>query len=185
MFFKEGIILGKDIFPLPSTDSYYLQDYHSRRGGANPLHDDYSRTILDLKDCDPTAVNYFLEKLNIILGGNFTIVTIPSHDAGATYSGMTKLSEELIKVNPTIINGTSCLIRHLSIPKLAHTKGFRDPQIIRDSLRLYNSQILENQDVLILDDVTTSGNSLYIGREFINQAGPRSICLLALGRTAS
>jgi hypothetical protein len=189
MIFKESILVGNEIFSYDYWNEdtkypiFYLQEYHPYYKGKNPLFDRDSARILDFKAANQDAVNYYKNKLIGILGNNFVIATIPSHDSAVARQATTLLVEELRNVNPSIIDGTSCITRHTTIPKLALSSGFREPDVLRSSLILQNHQILDEQDVLVLDDVTTSGNSLFVGAEFVrNKANPKSILMLALGR---
>jgi predicted amidophosphoribosyltransferase len=72
------------------------------------------------------------------------------------------------------------LIRHQTIEKLA-SGGKRDLALI--SMRVPRPEEIRDRDVFLIDDVTTTGNSLLAGRQLLQKAGARRIAALALAQT--
>ncbi len=79
-------------------------------------------------------------------------------------------------------NGGACLVRHKSIAKKA-TGGDRSIEVDLNSIRVEDADCIKGKRVLLLDDVTTSGNSLLACRRLLLQAGAADVKMVALGRT--
>ena len=61
----------------------------------------------------------------------------------------------------------------------------RDLQEEISSLTVRNKNIIKNQQVLLMDDITTTGTSLKAGKIVLKRAGAKIVALLALGKTQS
>ena len=59
----------------------------------------------------------------------------------------------------------------------------RDLQEEIRSLTVRNENIIKDQQVLLMDDITTTGTSLKAGKYVLEQAGAKIVALLALGET--
>jgi hypothetical protein len=158
----------------------HLGPYHPKRRGFNPRHDDYSRTILDLKNRFPSAINYFFNLLDPILDYGFSIVTIPSSDPLTTHPGIRQLGMRLAANRR--IDATTCLVRHTRIPKLA-SGGDRDISQHEGSISVVDESLIRGREVLLLDDVCTSGNSLIAGWGLLMGAGAVRVKCVSLGLT--
>ncbi len=168
---------------------YCLGVYHAWRGGLNPRWDAYSGRILDLKDRQPTprqaaAIVYFTEEIGKYIGSDFAIVAVPSHTPGVTDSGIIQLAQMIAETYEGITDATGCLVRTEEIEKLA-TGGGRSIAVHLNSMAVRHRHLIRNRDVLVLDDVTTSGNSLRASEILLRNADARSVTLMAVGRTAS
>jgi predicted amidophosphoribosyltransferase len=168
---------------------YYLGDYHPWRNRQNPRFDAYSRRVLDLKDREPTprqaaAIEYFVEEIAKYIGSTFAVVAVPSHKPGVTDSGVIQLAQTLARTYENITDATGCLIRTEEIDKLS-TGGVRSIEVHLNSMGVRHAHLIRNRDVLVLDDVSTSGNSLKASELLLKNAGVRSVTLMAVGRTAS
>lgn len=165
---------------------YYLGDYHpfKRNGMRNPLFDDYAGLILDLKENKGEAKNYFSGRLNdaLLNNPNLAILCVPSHEAFK--KGPNNEIIQLVCSHRGMVNGSNCLVRHTTVDKLA-SGGRRDIDVHLNSIRLENSRILENRDILIVDDVSTSGNSLKACEAIVrrNVRSIKSLSCLVYGRT--
>ena len=80
-------------------------------------------------------------------------------------------------------DGTQCIRRTVKIDKLA-LGGSRDENVHLNSLEVIDSDLYHQKEVLIIDDVTTSGNSLKVCRQLFLNKGATSVQCLALGLTA-
>jgi predicted amidophosphoribosyltransferase len=165
-----------------SSQIMCLGEYHPYRieGQKNPHFDQWSGRILALKRSEAPAIELFYRKLNPLLGTNFAIATVPSSNSEKVSSGIRKLAIRLAANQR--IDATSCLVRHQSIDKLA-TGGRRSQDIHFDSIRVQNCQLVQGQEVLLLDDVSTSGNSLLACKALLMDAGAKSVQCLVLGQT--
>src|SRR5207248_321232 len=98
---------------------------------------------------------------------------VPGHDPAKIGKGLKTLSAELAK-NGDRIDGSDCLVRFKKIDKLAHG-GDRSKDVHLNSVRVENSDLIKDRHVLLLDDVTKTGNSLTACSELLMAAGARSV----------
>lgn len=61
--------------------------------------------------------------------------------------------------------------------------GNRDIKVHLDSIGVNPDMSVADEVVLVVDDVTTSGNSLYACRDILMEHGAKRVALLALGQT--
>ena len=157
--------------------------------------DKFSDMILDIKKdekkLDPQsgeyyyykkAINYFTNRLHAILSDTeeYVICVMPTHAVGTAPSGIRTIAKQLC--SPPIIDGIDVLSRAFEIPKKA-IGGSRDLQLEIESLTLRNESIVKGRQVLLMDDVTTTGTSLKAGKYLLERAGVALIALLALAKT--
>jgi predicted amidophosphoribosyltransferase len=169
-----------------SQNILHLGDYHPYwndrdNGIKNPYFDEWSRRILALKKTEEPAIEFFFKELNLKIESGVAITAVPSHDPNKTsQSGICKLAQKLASHNR--INATSCLKRHTKIHKLSQG-GERSIRIHLESIHVENSYLIQNQIVYLLDDVSTSENSLKACRQLLLQAGAKMVRCIALGKT--
>jgi predicted amidophosphoribosyltransferase len=164
---------------------FYLGKYHPYRekdtGNKNPYFDNWSGYILDLKQKKESAIQLFFKELNPMIESGIAIAVVPSHDPDSTLqSGIYKLAQEL--ANNNRIDATHCLKRHTKIRKLSHG-GDRNIGIHLQSIRVENNYLIQKQAVCLLDDISTTGNSLEACRQLLLQAGAKMVKCIALGKT--
>lgn len=144
--------------------------------------DEFSSKILDLKNNDIRAKAYFLSLLNTFNFDNTeAIVVMPSHLPNARPNALKSLAEELASSH-SWIDAVHCLVRTKKIDKLA-TGGNRSLSTQLSSLDVVNPDMIKGLNVLVLDDVTTSGNSLKAAMKVLLESGAASVSALSLGRT--
>lgn len=80
------------------------------------------------------------------------------------------------------IDMTDYLIRTKEIEKLA-TSGSRGMDVHMDSIEVNPRVSISGEVILVVDDVTTSGNSLYVCRDILLRNGASRVAMLALGQT--
>lgn len=145
----------------------------------NPLFDVFSGKILDLKDKKPAAIKYFYNLLDCEICPGVTICVVPSSNAEKVESGIGKLGE-LLAANGRD-NKVYFLHRSHSINKLA-TGGSRDMSVHMQSIDTIEDVDITGDIVLLMDDVTTTGNSLYACREILLRRGAANVEMFALGK---
>lgn len=158
-------MLNLDKVKMDSYGYYYLGEYHAywRYSNGekfkNPQFDEFSDRILNLKKSYPREIKYFTSILDEVLINNkdMIILCAPSHQADSIGSIHTVVDN--VCSTRGFLNGSECLSRYKSILKLAHG-GNRSVETHLESIRLIDSHLLENKDILLIDDVTTSGNTL-------------------------
>ncbi len=150
--------------------------------GNNPQQDEFSRLVLGVKKNDDKAISYFTEELSNILSDKdqYVICVMPSHEKGMNPSGIREIAGRLC--TGEIINGLECINRTTTI-EAKHNNGERDPKKEIKSLELLNDDTIKNKQVLLLDDVATSGTSLATGRQLLMENGARLVSAFALGHT--
>ncbi len=160
----------------------YLGRYHPWHSGNNPDFDDFSSSILDVKDQRIKEMNHFTDRVQSILSDTeeYVICVIPTHTAGTAPSGIRTIAKELC--SHTIIDGTDILSRTLETPKKA-TSGNRNMESEIKSLTVTDKSIVRDRQVLLMDDVTTTGTSLKAGKCLLEQAGAKQVVMLALAKT--
>jgi hypothetical protein len=160
----------------------YLAGYQPYRihGERNPNFDDRGRQILDLKDEKENAISALYNEIDRMLAHDFAIAVVPSHDPSKTTSGIRTLAIRLATNGR--VDATTCLVRHTYIGKLAHG-GNRDINVHLDSIIVRDSHLIRNREVLLLDDVSTSGNSLDACAQLLLNAGATVVQKFAITRT--
>ncbi len=83
-----------------------------------------------------------------------------------------------------IIDGTSVIKRIKEMPKKT-SGGIRDLSTEIESLKVENENIIKGKQVLLLDDVTTSGTSLIAGKHILEKVGAKIVVMHALALTES
>lgn len=155
---------------------YWLDREHKIK---NPLFDVFSGKILDLKEGKKSAVRFFYHLIDEEINKGVTICVVPSSNADVRESGIGRLGEMLAA------NGRKdkvyFLLRKYSIEKLA-SGGNRNKEIHMQSIGTMPDMEITGDVVLLMDDVTTTGNSLYICREILLEKGAEEVEMFALGK---
>lgn len=156
--------------------------------------DDFSNMILDVKKGERKldvnsgeyyhhnkALDHFTKILNSILSNTeeFMICVIPRHVKGTAPSGIRTIAERLCS-SPRI-DGTGILSRTYDIPEKSK-KGTRNLPGEINSLTVTDEAMVKECQILLIDDLTTTGTSLKAGNILLKQAGAKAVTLLALGK---
>ncbi|MGD9779026.1 phosphoribosyltransferase [Methanomethylovorans sp.] len=164
-----------------------LETYHSKAGGQNPNFDEISENILRVKNKEEDAIQYFIERLQSILSKDeeYVICVMPNSEKGICTSGMMNIAKSLCK--SPIIDGTECIKRKVTVPKKSKSLYRKiDPEKLKqeiESLIIENETIIKGKQVLLLDDVATTGTSLKAGRSILKEAGAELVAAIVLGHT--
>jgi phosphoribosylpyrophosphate synthetase len=164
------------------ADIITLAFYHPRRGGSNPDFDEQSMQILSLKARNRQVIASYYRIVDPLLGWDFAIAVVPSRDSARIGSGIGDLAQLL--AGPGRTDATSCLVRHTTIPKLA-CGGDRKLEVHLSSIRVDKAHLIRGREVLLLDDITTTGNSFRACRILLEQNGASLVKCLALAETIS
>jgi hypothetical protein len=156
--------------------------------------DGHSKAILKIKyrhgeepDSQPwkqgnktIALANFYRRLDGLLAPGIAIAVVPSHKTFLNPSGIQELAQRLAANQR--IDATGCLIRRKAIPKLA--KG-GNRSVVRhlETIEVQHAELITGRDVLLLDDVTTSGGSLDACRQLLLGAGALAVKRAVLGTT--
>ena len=154
---------------------------YRRHGEKNPNFDAYSGLVLDFKENQTAAIERFRAFLEPRIAPDVPIAIVPSHDPAKTTSGLRTLAQKLAAADR--IDATDCLVRKVKIDKLA-TGGNRSIEVHLGSIGVQNEKLFQGLDVLLLDDVTTSGNSLEACKQILLKAGANRVQKLVIAKTA-
>lgn len=164
---------------------WYLTEYHPYRicGQRNPDFDQNSAKILDLKQGHDSAISHFssIIKNKFSFGVDFAVCMVPSSTAGKIGSGIQRVAQIIASASGRT-DATSCLVRHTSIRKLAYG-GNRDLQVHLQSIRTENLHLIAGKEVILLDDVTTTNNSLLACKQLLMDAGATFVQCVALAKS--
>lgn len=169
-------------------ESYYLINYHPCyfREEENPYFDEWSEKLLKLKHKEQKVVDFWDGQLEEHLNDEvFAIAVVPSSSSENKISGIHLVAQKIVQsgqLNRT--DATSCLIRHQSIDKLA-LGGSRELANHTNSIEVINRHLIKNKNVLLLDDISTTGNSLLACKELLLKAGASKVKCVALGKTVT
>jgi len=174
-----------------------LGEYYPKYDRPYEDMDEFSSMILDVKKderrIDPQsgeyyyykkAINYFTDQLHSILSDKekYVICVYPTSKEGSAFTGMKAIAKRLCEYSSQRIDGTDALSRVFEIPKKA-MGGRRDLQEEIKSLIVRDKDIIRDQQVLLMDDITTTGTSLKAGKYVLKRAGAEMVAMLALGKT--
>lgn len=173
---KEETLEGTILF----LGEYRPWGWHKEKGaGSYPEH---SSRIWDVKGKKPKGLTYFFEYLVKKVKKPTAIAVVPSHDAAAgPTTGVHVLANRVAKALD-LSNGGACLVRHTTVDKKA-TGGERSIEGHLGSIKVDKADRIKGEVVLLLDDITTSGNSLLACRRLLLKAGAKDVIMLALGKT--
>jgi len=156
----------------------------------NPKCDADSKKIMDLKSankaaCRDAAARHFFERVNAALVPDVEIhmTCIPSHDpSNHGKSGIYSLISMLAQACTSRVDASNALVRHTFVQE-KHSGGAREIDVELKSLGLTNPNIFKKKFVLLLDDITTTGNSFSASTHLIMEAGAIAVQPLAIGYT--
>jgi predicted amidophosphoribosyltransferase len=154
---------------------------HKEEGGVRSDYPEHSGRILDLKEGKPEAVTHFAAVIEPELADGIMIVTVPSHDPAKPSVGLKMLAAALAK-GGNRIDGFECLVRTEKIDKLA-LGGDRSKEVHLKSIVAAKTNLIKGRNVLLLDDVTKTGNSLAACTELLLKAGATAVQRATIGKT--
>jgi hypothetical protein len=181
-FFSDPTAFHFDESGIASFGEYKPWYWHRQAGGDRSNYPTLSGKILDLKDGHDHAVAYFLKELDSLLAAGVVVAIVPSHDPAKTNSGVRRLAQAIASSNRRK-DASHCLVRHTKIVKLAGG-GDRSVETHLNSIRIEDAITPSFECVLLLDDVTTTGNSLTACKKLLLDNNANRVQCLAIGRTA-
>ncbi len=144
----------------------------------------YNISILKNDNPGDNDIMYFVNELCTIFSDTekYVICVIPKHTIGTAPSGIRSIAKRLC--TPPIIDGTNVIVRSKELKKKS-VGGSRDIDLEIESLSVKNDSIniIKDQQILLLDDVTTTGTSLKAGKNILENAGAKLVVMFALGMT--
>ena len=155
---------------------FYLGWY--RPEGRN--NDLFSQEIIKVKEKNQTSILNFIAQLNRFIPEDIAICYVPSSDKNCTDTGIRRIAQNL-NTNYAI-DATDCLIRHTSKEKSSRG-GERSIESHLSTMVIQNRDKIKGNHILLLDDITTSGNAFKASEVLLLKAGALHVTKLALGKT--
>lgn len=147
-------------------------------------HDNSYLILRALKNRDPFYLEFLANRLVSAIDKKIkiTICRIPSSNKD-NEGGCYDIIKIISKNNNNFIDGSSCIQRIKSIPS-AHKYNLRDKEIHLATSKIVNPELLDNQDVLLIDDIMTTGNSVAAYCNLIyKKSNPKSLTVFIFGTT--
>jgi Phosphoribosyl transferase domain len=158
--------------------NYYEDTYED-----NYYFNEFSQRILDLKNGDFNAIIYFKDLLlKLIEDEGIVIATVPPHTPGK-YSGIQELARCLVRDSKNYIDAIQCLERCKTVPQSSRNSVGRSEQTHLDSIEMNNSLLIKDKNVVLLDDVITTGSSTNACQKILFKMGAKEVKIICLGKT--
>jgi hypothetical protein len=177
--------------PFDKKRIYYLKIYHLTEYIPKwcNRNDENSTRILDLKNRYLYAINYYYDLTlkwlidNSLLSEDVMIAVVPSHEANeVNVSGTADIAKMIIN-NSNMQDGINLVLRKTTIQKKS-TSMFK-PTLNQDinSLEINENIDFKGKIIVILDDVTTHGDSFKAAAYHLLMNGAKDVIPLAMGKT--
>ncbi|NES81883.1 MAG: hypothetical protein F6K10_11025 [Moorea sp. SIO2B7] len=160
-------------------DLFYLGFYHPK---YNDYFNEYGNRILDLKNQDYHAINFFLQEFKKKIADHLSdedivIATVPPHRCTNPSSGIRDLARRLVNAYQNFSDAVLCLER------VQDSNGNRTIANHLNSIKVTDPSIIKGKKVILIDDVLTSGSSIQVCKMLLRQAGAKSVKAIVLGKT--
>jgi predicted amidophosphoribosyltransferase len=166
----------------------YLYDYYPKRYEE---HGEISRAILRFKDGNEAEIERFANEIKealILKAGNdisvyegAKVLTVPSHLHGEWSDSLRMVARTICK-ELHMINYSRALVRTTNHEKLS-LGGDRSIESHVRTIELKKSFDIKGQRILLLDDITTTGNSILACARILNMAGAAGVEAVVIGQT--
>lgn len=155
----------------------YIADYIPKKSGKI---DSFSDKILQLKRGDDSAIQYFAELLVTYLPENQYLCVIPS----SKRNGINSLELAVIlKEKEQHWHIISCLKRIQDKGSYANGQAQRTLKLQYETVQCVRQEEFKGKKVILLDDIITTGKTMYACKTILKQNGVRDIRCVVLGRT--
>lgn len=143
-----------------------------------------------LTDCNIEVIEVLADKIGSMIEDNVALVAIPSSKVvNNGKSGVHQLIRTIVKKygeKHSLVDASSCLYRLEDLPvQPVMSIQKRNKSIYYDTLEVHDPYLIYGRDVIVIDCVTTSGNSLEVGIDLIKRQGAHKVIGLAIGKTIS
>lgn len=192
MDYSAKYLSKNDKIDINSDDIYYFLNYYQWNKVKDLPRDNQKRVnssrILNFKNGERDNFAYFSKcftsHINDFGNEEWILCSIPGHaQTSASMNHMDYFLKYMYLPNnmfPTvglIIRGKAMLEKH------GENYGSRTVQKDLDSFKIGNTRDIKGKNIIIFDDITTSGCSLVAARQFLKARGANKIVCIALGKT--
>lgn len=167
---------------------FYLYDYYPTRFVE---HRGISEKIIAFKNGNTDAIDYFCRVMKDVLDerfkdnlsglGEYTVCIMPAHDRGMYSVGLRLLARFLVDAYG-MTDGIE-LVQRIKTHDRNANGGDRSIAGQLQTLAIDDRYAVADKKILILDDVTTSGNSILAVKRLLTDRGNNWFVSIALGRT--
>lgn len=164
---------------------YYISGWYRHYYTEEEL--EYTDKLLALKKEKPEAIEFFYNILNraidVFFSNSYVLVPVPTSNPSKK-GGVYFLVERLCQGKQHRINGCGCLYRTKAITP-THKSGQHNLTIHEETIRLDKIKRgeLRFRNVILIDDIITSGCTMRVCRDLIKTARAKEVICLALGAT--
>lgn len=167
---------------------YYLHRYIPYRERKINGEDSDSYKLIQFKYGNIFAIEEYRDKLvnnrlikQLSQENNVCIACVPSHNPINKENTLYTLAD-IICEEMEFINASKCCNRVKLINKLSKG-GIRNKEIHLNSIKIINKELIQDRIVLLIDDIATTGNSMYACAELLKKNGAKIVYKLALAHT--
>lgn len=132
---------------------------------------------VEFKKLNDLAIQKYFLEIKSLINKNIILCSVPSSQKGKLDTGVNRLIKLLTQNDR--IDGINCLIRHTSRPKNSYG-GDRSLQGQLNTLKSNNEEIIKNRTILLIDDVTKTGNSIKACSQILKNNGAHDVYMLAI-----
>lgn len=174
------------------TGIIYFTDYERYRNDDGSVNENFNKKnggyILDVKQNIEIGINYYYHRFIKELTNTDDIkkaqiiTCMPSSQKDRISEGLKRICIMICR-RFNNIKYIKCLNRYKTIDKLAYG-GDRNKNVHFNSIEICcEEDIIANKNIILLDDVTTTGNSLLAAKKILEYAGARNVECIALAKT--
>lgn len=182
------MIMSNEVLKKNCNGIFYLHEYYPV--GCKE-HTGFSKEMMKLKLQEESAIVLFGKQLKKGIaelvykdGTPFSYITMavmPSHTAYEWGAPLEQICHSLCK-GFGMFDGTRLLVRHTNHDQLT-AGGNRSVESHIETMRINPEYRIKGRTVIVLDDVTTSGNSLKAAETILRQHGAKKVYLVAIAQT--
>lgn len=120
-----------------------------------------------------------------LLSGNWIICTAPGHEKTDNYSNGVSDIINMVYLKPNFILRNTLIQRAYMVDKNATSTSERNNnyQVDMQSLQIESGVDVKGRNIIVVDDITTSGSTLIACKNILMNAGTEKVVLIALGKT--
>ena len=175
-----------------SQEIYYFVNYYPKakveKFSDTDKRKNYSKLIWNLKNGNMESYPYFrsciLAHIENLGNEEWIVCSIPGHDQTSAKSNHMDLFLKKIFWPQNIHPVSGLIIRNKAmLEKHGTNYGSRTVEKDLDSYKIGNTRNIKGQNIIIFDDIVTSGCSLIAARRFLIKQGAKRVVLVALGKT--